>query len=92
MLGGEPLADYASKGIEEITKNMGVLRPDVSSLYEDKQAAAKSYLQLLDEAALSPKEKQQEYKKQLASKIAPFAENPAYQAFLELKYAAKLGE
>ncbi|MFT4926692.1 MAG: putative ATP-binding protein involved in virulence [Phenylobacterium sp.] len=92
MLGGEPLADYANKGIEEITKNMGVSRPDVSMRYEDQKEAAKSYLQLLDQAALSPKDKQEEYKRLLAEKIAPFAGNPAYQAFLELKYATKMGE
>ena len=92
MLDGEPLSDYAHIGIEEIVKNMGVLRPDVSIRYEEMKEVAKSFLQLLDETVLSPKEKQEEYKKQLAKLIAPFAENPAYQAFLELKYASKLGE
>jgi len=92
MLDGEPLSDYAHIGIEEIVKNMGVLRPDVSIRYEEMKEVAKSFLQLLDETALSPQEKQEEYKKQLAQLIAPFAENPAYQAFLELKYASKLGE
>jgi len=92
MLDGEPLSDYAHIGIEEIVKNMGVLRPDVSIRYEEIKEVAKSFLQLLDETALSPKEKQEEYKKRLAQLIAPFAENPAYQAFLELKYASKLGE
>lgn len=92
MLDGEPLSDYAHIGIEEIVKNMGVSRPDVSIRYEKMKEVAKSFLELLDETALSPKEKQEEYKKQLAQLIAPFAENPAYQAFLELKYASKLGE
>jgi len=92
MLDGEPLSDYAHIGIEEIVKNMGVLRPEVSIHYEKMKKVAKSFLQLLDETSLSPKEKQEEYKKQLAQLIAPFAENPAYQAFLELKYASKLGE
>jgi len=92
MLDGEPLSDYAHIGIEEIVKNMGVLRPEVSIHYEEMKEVAKSFLQLLDETALSPKEKQEEYKKRLAQLIAPFAENPAYQAFLELKYASKLGE
>ncbi len=92
MLDGEPLSDYAHIGIEEIVKNMGVLRPDVSVRYEEMKKVAKNFLQLLDETVLSPQEKQEEYKKQLAQIIAPFAENPAYQAFLELKYASKLGE
>jgi len=92
MLDGEPLSDYAQIGIEEIVKNMGVLRPEVSIRYEEMKEVAKSFLQLLDETALSPTEKQEAYKKQLAQLVAPFAENPAYQAFLELKYASKLGE
>ena len=92
MLDGEPLAEYANKGIEEIIKNMGVPRPDVSIKYEEMKDIAKSFLQLLDEMPNSPDEKQEEFKKQLASKIAPFADNPAYQAFLELKYATKTGE
>jgi predicted ATP-binding protein involved in virulence len=92
MLDGEPLSDYAHIGIEEIVKNMGVLRPDVSIRYEEMKEVAKSFLELLDKTVLSPKEKQEAYKKQLALLIAPFAENPAYQAFLELKYASKLGE
>ena len=92
MLDGEPLSDYAHIGIEEIAKNMGVLRPEVSIHYEEMKKVAKNFLQLLDETELSPKEKQEEYKKRLAEMIAPFAENPAYQAFLELKYASKLGE
>lgn len=92
MLDGEPLAEYANKGIEEIIKNMGVSRPDVSIKYEEMKDIAKSFLQLLDEMPNSPDEKQEEFKKRLASKMAPFADNPAYQAFLELKYATKTGE
>lgn len=88
----QPLSDYAHIGIEEIVKNMGVLRPDVSIRYEEMKEVAKSFLELLDETALSPKDKQEEYKKRLAQLIAPFAENPAYQAFLELEYTSKLGE
>ncbi|MGK0290180.1 MAG: putative ATP-binding protein involved in virulence [bacterium] len=92
MLDGEPLAEYGNKGIEEIAKNMGVIRPDVSTKYEEMKEVAKTFLQLLDESSKSPKEKQEAYKQQLAKLIAPYAENPAYQAFLELKYAAKMRE
>ena len=92
ILDGEPLSDYAHVGIEEIVKNMGVHHPEVSLRYEEMKDVAKSFLELLDESKLSPKEKQEEYKKQLAQMVAPFAENPAYQAFLELKYASKIGD
>ena len=81
-----------TEGVEIIAKNMGVNRPDVSICYEEMKQAAKTYLQLLDEAESSPEEKQEQYKQDLAKLIAPYAENPAYQAFLELKYETKLGE
>jgi hypothetical protein len=53
--------------------------------------AARDYLQMLDEAEKAPKEKLAEFEKRLAARIAPYADNPAFQAFLELKHAAKLG-
>ncbi|UQB42266.1 AAA family ATPase [Thiomicrospira microaerophila] len=92
MLDGEPLSEYANKGIEEIAKNMGVERPDTSVRYEKMKQAAKSFLELLEEANSAPEEKQEAYKKQLAEQIAPYADNPAYQAFLELQYASVFGE
>ncbi len=92
MLDGEPLSEYSNLGIEEIVKNMGVLRPDVSIRYEKMVEAAKSFLQILEEKDLSPDAKQEEFKKQLSELIAPYAENPAYQAFLELQYATKTGK
>lgn len=92
-LEGQAISNLANKGIETIARGlMGVERPEVSPVYENMVEVAKDYLVLLDEAAGSPEEKLQKFKEQLAAKIAPFADNPAYQAFLELKYAAKLGE
>ncbi|OCH54104.1 MULTISPECIES: AAA family ATPase [Vibrio] len=92
MLNGEPLSQYSNLGIEEISKNMGVERPDVSINYEKMKTIAKSFLQELDEMDNTPEEKQEKFKERLASIISPFADNPAYQAFLELKYAAKTGK
>jgi len=92
LLDGEPLGEYKNLGIEEISKNMGVEHPEVSKEYETMKEVAKSFLQILDEAEKSPEEKQEEYKHRLAELIEPYAKNPAYQAFLELKYAVKLGE
>lgn len=91
MLEGEPLADYSNKGIETIAKNMGVDRPDVSIRYEQMKEAAKTFLQILDEQKLEPQEIQKSFQQQLATLIEPYADNPAYQAFLELKHASKLG-
>ena len=53
---------------------------------------AKQYLVTLEEARKAPEEKLSEYEKKLADSIAPYADNPAFQAFLELKHAAKLGD
>lgn len=92
MLDGEPLANYSNKGIEEILINMGVKRPDVSSEYEEMKNMAKTLLQEIEELELSPSQNLTEFKKRLSDSIAPYADNPAYQAFIELKFAAKTGE
>jgi predicted ATP-binding protein involved in virulence len=92
VLDGEPLDGLANKGIEAIARSMGVERPDTSARYEKMKQVAKGFLELLNEAKKAPQEKQEAYKKQLAEQIAPYADNPAYQAFLELEYAATFGE
>lgn len=46
---------------------------------------------LLEEAAKSPEAELAQFEERLASGIAPFADNPAFQAFLELKREGKLG-
>ena len=58
--------------------------------YEKMVAAAKDYLVTLEEAK-APADKLAEYEKKLAERVSPYADNPAFQAFLELKHAAKLG-
>jgi predicted ATP-binding protein involved in virulence len=92
-LDGQPVAMPGRYGIEEISRSlMGVERPDVGERYQSQVEAAKDYLKLIDEAAQAPAERLEEYKRLLAERQIPLAENPAYQAFLELKRAAKLGE
>ncbi|MDQ2045665.1 AAA family ATPase [Pseudoalteromonas sp. 20-92] len=91
MLDGEPLTEYSNKGIEEIAKNMGVNRPDVSVQYELLKEVAHSFLETLDNDRLSPSEFHQKYQTQLAELIKPYSDNPAYQAFLERKYTARTG-
>ncbi|PKH06431.1 AAA family ATPase [Moritella sp. Urea-trap-13] len=92
MMDGEPLLDYNNKGIEEIARNMGVSSPEVSQLYNDMKSIAHDFLNTLDDEDLSPEEFHERFNEQLASLIAPYANNPAYQAFLERKYALKTGE
>lgn len=93
MLDGQPTADLANMSVEEIAQGiMGVANPQVSLRYEEMKSVAKQYLETLDEAVLAPEEKLAEFKERLAETIAPYADNPAFQAFLEMKRAAKLGE
>ena len=70
---------------------MGVKRADAGRDYVDKVEAAKDYLRLLDEAELAPEEKLEEYKRLLAEHLVPHADNPAYQALLELERVARIG-
>lgn len=92
MLEGQPLQQTNNHGIEDISRGlMGVERPEVSPLYRQQVAAAKNFLLMLEEAAIAPQEKLQKYLDRLSQGIDEFADNPAYQAFLELKREAKLG-
>ncbi|RYZ85444.1 MAG: AAA family ATPase [Proteobacteria bacterium] len=93
LLDAEPLDRLENKGVEEISKAlMGIERPDMSKRYQTMKAVAKSYLEMLNEASLAPEAKLKEYEEQLAAMVSPYADNPAFQAFLEMKRAAKLGE
>ncbi len=93
MLDGQPTANVANLPVEEITQGiMGIPNPQVSLRYEEMRGAAKHYLEDLEAASKAPEEKLAEYKERLAETIAPYADNPAFQAFLEMKRAAKLGE
>lgn len=93
LLDAQPLDHLVNRGIEEISKTvMGVDRPDVGERYEKMKAVAKSYLERLNEERTTPEEKLELFKAELAKSIAPYADNPAFQAFLEMKKAARLGE
>jgi len=93
MLEGQPVSSVDELSIGEIARGIqGVEHPEVSARYEEMKAVARSYLELLDEAAGTPAEKLERYRARLADSIAPYADNPAFQAFLEMKRAAKLGE
>ena len=93
MLDGQPTAKLDNKGIEEIARGiMGVSRPEVSEYYEEMKTVARNYLETLELADKTPEDKLEAFKNELAKSIAPYADNPAFQAFLEMKRAAKLGE
>ncbi|SHM26123.1 AAA family ATPase [Rhizobacter sp. OV335] len=80
-------------GIEAIAAGiMGVTDPQASPRYMEMLQAAKSYLAELDEAGRSPAERLESYKEKLAQRLAPFADNPAFQAVLEAERIVKLGQ
>jgi len=89
----QPIPETGNLGVEEIARGlMDVPRPEVSPRYQEMVAVAKNYLTHLEEAKQTPPEKLAAFKMQLAESIAPYADNPAYQAFLEMKRVAALGE
>lgn len=93
MLDGQPTGELANMSVEEIAKGiMGIANPQVSLRYEEMRGAARHYLEMLEESRLAPEDKLAELKKRLADTVTPYADNPAFQAFLEMKRAARLGE
>jgi predicted ATP-binding protein involved in virulence len=91
-LEGQPVAQFDNLGIEAIARGlMGIPRPEVSLRYHAMMTAAKDYLLTLDEAAKSPADMLADFKERLAAGIAPYADNPAFQALLELEREARLG-
>ncbi len=89
----ETIPDTGNVGIETIAKGlMGVNRPEVSRRYAAMKGAAKDYLLALEEVDKTPDERLEDFETQLAQSIEPYADNPAFQAFLELKKEGKLGK
>jgi predicted ATP-binding protein involved in virulence len=92
MLEGQPTAKLGDLSIAEIAEGIqGVPDTSVSARYAEMKDTAKNYLQLLEDTTLSPADKSDAFKDQLAETISPFADNPAFQALLELQRAARLG-
>jgi predicted ATP-binding protein involved in virulence len=89
----QPVIDPGNLGIEEIAEGlMGVEQPEVSPRYLEMKEAAREYLTTLDEAVADPTEPLETYEARLAENIKPYADNPAFQAFLEMRRVATLGE
>ena len=92
VLEGQSVPQTENLGVETISRGlMNVTRPEVAPRYREMVDAAKGYLVTLEEAAKAPEEKLAEFEQRLAAGIEPFADNPAFQAFLELKHEVKLG-
>lgn len=93
VLDGGATPELRNLGIEQIAAGiMGVDHPEASPEYLRMLNAAKEYLAELDDASRSPADRLESFKQQLASRLAPFADNPAFQAVLEAERIAKLGK
>lgn len=93
MLEGLPTAELGNKTIEDIAEGiMSAGHSNVSNRYMEMKGVAMKYLRTLDQAQVAPEAKLQEFKDRLANSLAPYADNPAYQAFLEMQRIAKLEE
>ena len=93
MLDGQPTANLGQLSLEDIVRGIqGIAKPEVAERYETMKTVARDYLETLEKAALAPAEKLAEYQDRLAAAIAPYADNPAFQAFLEMNRAARLGK
>ncbi len=91
MLDGLATAELGNKTLDDIAQGiMGVPHPEVSQRYGQMKQTATEYLETLDQAALAPEDKRKQFEERLSESIAPYADNPAFQAFLEMKRAAKL--
>jgi predicted ATP-binding protein involved in virulence len=92
MLEGQPVAEVANKPLEDIARGiMGVSNPEVSQRYERMKETARTFLEELEAAQKLPIAKQEDYKAKLSEATTQFADNPAFQAFLEMKRASKIG-
>jgi hypothetical protein len=92
MLEGQPTARLGDLSIAEIAEGIqGVPDTSVSARYAEMRQTARNYLQVLEDTTLLPGDKADAFKAQLAETISPFADNPAFQALLELQRVARLG-
>lgn len=89
-----PADQYSNRSIEDIVEDvMGVTVPSRSERYQEMYQAAKEYYQLLHNAKDMPPEQIEPLKRKLDELSAPFSDNVAYHAFLEMeRMAAGLGK
>lgn len=93
MLDGQPTAKLDNRSIDEIAKTIQrIENPQMSLRYAEMKRTAKDYLSTLDMVTSSPSTEPSQLQQQLAESIKPYADNPAFQAFLEMQRVAKLGE
>lgn len=89
-----PSQDFSNRSIEDIVESvMGVPVPQRSERYQRMYDTAKEYYALLEQAKQADEGMRQQLKTQLDALSAPFSDNVAYHAFLEMeRLAAGLGK
>lgn len=89
-----PSSEYSDRSIEDIVEDvMGIPVPQRSKRYEEMMNTAKEYYKLLKQGEGASEQKLDALRIELDKLSAPFSDNPAYHAFLEMEaIAAGLGE
>ncbi len=86
--------EYANRSIEDILESvMGMKLPQRSERFQQMYETAREYYLLLREAKAANPQKKRMLKQKLDELTAPFSDNVAYHAFLEMKrIAAGVGD
>ncbi len=89
----QPVPNPGKLGIEEIAEDlMGVDNAASSPRYQQMRETAREYIEAVDAAAAAPQAQREGLVTRLDEDLAPFADNPAFQALLEMKRVARLGK
>lgn len=88
-----PADSFSNRSIEDIVETvMGVSLPQRSDRYQKMYEVAKEYYMILQQAKSADFSRKKEIKQRLDELSAPFSDNVAYHAFLEMeRLAAGLG-
>jgi predicted ATP-binding protein involved in virulence len=93
MLDGQPLPDLANLSIETIAECIqGVSNTQTSKRYADEKDFARDQLETIESATELPPAEQKKIALELSEQLEKFSSDPAFQAFLEMKRIAKLGQ
>ncbi|MFO0608904.1 MAG: AAA family ATPase [Polyangiales bacterium] len=79
----------AKGSIEDIAEGMGVDVPQRSLRFREMVAAAEAYYRALDAVPAAPPEERERLKRELDALSAPFSDDPAFIAFLNVERAAR---
>lgn len=86
------MGETRDRGIEEIAvRVMGIMEPEVGARYLEMLDAAKDYFRMLDGFDGTNEEQRRDLKARLGSLSRRYADNPAYQAYLEIHQQLRLG-